>query len=106
MGYGAWLHGEAVAAGMVMAADASCRLGWITEADVERARALIRRAGLPDTAPDLGVERYLEYMGHDKKVEAGKIRFVLLKKIGEAVITADLPPAELSATLTHYVRAA
>jgi 3-dehydroquinate synthase len=106
MGYGNWLHGEAVAAGMVLAADASRRLGWLTEADVDRVRALIRRAGLPDTAPDLGVERYMEYMGHDKKVEAGKIRFVLLKKIGEAVINSELPPSELSATLTHYVRAA
>ncbi len=106
MGYGNWLHGEAVAAGMVMAADASRRKGWLSDAEVERTRAIIRAAGLPDTAPDLGVERYLEYMGHDKKVEAGKIRFVLLKKIGEAVITADLPAAELNATLTHYVRAA
>jgi len=103
MGYGNWLHGEAVAAGMVLAADASRRLGWLTDADVERTRALIRAAGLPDTAPDLGVARYLEYMGHDKKVEAGKIRFVLLKKIGEAVITADLPRDDLAATLTHCV---
>ncbi len=106
MGYGNWLHGEAVAAGMVMAAEASRRKGWLTEADVERIRAVIRAAGLPDTAPDLGVERYLEYMGHDKKVEAGRIRFVLLKKIGEAVITTDLAPADLNATLTHHVRAA
>jgi 3-dehydroquinate synthase len=91
MGYGNWLHGEAVAAGMVLAADASRRKGWLSEADVERVRAVIRAAGLPDIAPDLGVARYLEYMGHDKKVEGGQIRFVLLKKIGEAVITADLP---------------
>jgi 3-dehydroquinate synthase len=106
MGYGNWLHGEAVAAGMVLAADASRRKAWLSEADVERTRALIRRAGLPDTAPNLGVEKYLDYMGHDKKVEAGKIRYVLLKKIGEAVITADLSRADLDATLTHYVRAA
>lgn len=106
MGYGNWLHGEAVAAGMVLAADASRRKGWLSEADVERTRALIRRAGLPDSAPDLGVEKYLDYMGHDKKVEAGKIRFVLLKKIGEAVITAELSHADLDATLTHYVSAA
>lgn len=103
MGYGNWLHGEAVAAGMVLAADASCRKGWLTKADVERSRALMRAAGLPDSAPDLGVEKYLDYMGHDKKVEAGKIRFVLLKKIGEAVITADLSLDDLHATLTHYV---
>jgi 3-dehydroquinate synthase len=105
MGYGNWLHGEAVAAGMVLAADASRRKGWLSEADVERTRALIRSAGLPDTAPDLGVEKYLGYMGHDKKVEAGKIRFVLLKKIGEAVITSDLAEADMQQTLTAYVRA-
>ena len=103
MGYGNWLHGEAVAAGMVLAADASRRKGWLTDAEVERTRAILRAAGLPDAAPDLGVDRYLEYMGHDKKVEGGQIRFVLLKKIGEAVITADLAPADLNATLTHYV---
>ena len=103
MGYGNWLHGEAVAAGMVLAADASRRKGWLTEGEVERTRALIRAAKLPDSAPDLGVDKYLEYMGHDKKVESGKIRFVLLKKIGESVITADLSENDLNATLTGHV---
>ncbi|MHB1083809.1 MAG: 3-dehydroquinate synthase [Thiobacillus sp.] len=100
MGYGNWLHGEAVGAGMVMAVQTSQRLGWLTEADVARTRALIRAAGLPDVAPDLGVEPYLEYMGHDKKVEGGKMRFVLLKKMGEAVITADVPTDVLTSVLT------
>jgi len=100
MGYGNWLHGEAVAAGMVMAVEASQRLGWLTEADVARTRALIRAAGLPDAAPDLGVETWLEYMGHDKKIEGGKMRFVLLKKMGEAVITADVPTDVLTGVLT------
>jgi 3-dehydroquinate synthase len=100
MGYGNWLHGEAVAAGMVLAAQTSQRLGWISEADVERTRALIRAAGLPDVAPDLGVDTYLEYMGHDKKVEGGKMRFVLLNKLGEAVITADVPTDVLTGVLT------
>ena len=100
MGYGNWLHCEAVAAGMVMAAQTSQRLGWISEADVARTRALIRAAGLPDVAPDLGVDAYLEYMGHDKKVEAGKMRFVLLKKLGEAVITGDVPADVLTGVLT------
>ncbi|MBI1285842.1 MAG: 3-dehydroquinate synthase [Thiobacillus sp.] len=100
MGYGNWLHGEAVAAGMVMAAQTSQRMGWITEADVARTRALIRAAGLPDVAPDLGVDRYLEYMGHDKKVEGGKMRFVLLKKLGEAVITGGVPGDVLAGVLT------
>jgi 3-dehydroquinate synthase len=100
MGYGTWLHGEAVAAGMVMAALTSQRLGWISEADVARTRALIRAAGLPDVAPDLGVDKYLEYMGHDKKVEGGKMRFVLLKTLGEAVITGDVPADVLTGVLT------
>ena len=100
MGYGVWLHGEAVGAGMVMAAETSRRLGWIGEADVARTRALIRAAGLPDVAPDLGVEAYLEFMGHDKKVESGKMRFVLLKKLGEAVITGDIPGDVLRDVLT------
>ncbi|MFZ3174521.1 MAG: 3-dehydroquinate synthase [Thiobacillus sp.] len=105
MGYGNWLHGEAVAAGMVMAAQTSQRLGWISEADVVRTRALIRAAGLPDVAPDLGVDTYLEYMGHDKKVEGGKMRFVLLKKLGEALVTGDVPEATLRDTLTRCVAA-
>jgi 3-dehydroquinate synthase len=103
MGYGNWLHGEAVAAGMVMAAQTSQRMGWISEADVARTRALIRAAGLPDVAPDLGVDTYLEYMGHDKKVEGGKMRFVLLKKLGEAVITGDVPEPVLRDTLVCCV---
>jgi 3-dehydroquinate synthase len=105
MGYGNWLHGEAVAAGMVMAAHTSQRMGWLDDSDVERTRALIRAAGLPDVAPDLGVERYLEYMGHDKKVEAGKMRFVLLKKLGEAVITGEVPDTTLRDTLSNCVAA-
>ena len=100
MGYGNWLHGEAVGAGMVMAAQTSQRLGWLSEADVARTRALIKAAGLPDVAPDLGVDTWLDYMGHDKKVESGKMRFVLLKKLGEAVITADVPTDVLTGVLT------
>ena len=100
MGYGNWLHGEAVAAGMVLAAETSHRLRWLSEADVARTRALVRAAGLPDVAPDLGVDEYLEYMGHDKKVEGGKMRFVLLKKLGEAVITGDVPADVLTGVLT------
>ena len=99
MGYGNWLHGEAVAAGTIMAADLSRRLGWISEADVNRIRILFVRAGLPVTGPDLGVEKYLDYMGHDKKVEGGLLRFVLLKNMGEAVIEGNVPPALLMQTL-------
>ncbi|MHB8760755.1 MAG: 3-dehydroquinate synthase family protein, partial [Thiobacillus sp.] len=92
--------GEAVAAGMVLAAETSQRLGWLGEGEVARTRALIRAAGLPDVAPNLGVETYLEYMGHDKKVEGGKMRFVLLKKLGEAVITDAVPAGVLAGVLT------
>ncbi len=105
LGYGVWLHGEAVAAGMVLAADLSRRLGWLTAEDVERVRSLLRRARLPDTAPDLGVERYRALMGLDKKVEGGRVRFVLLRRVGEAVVTADVPEAALVATLSHHVTA-
>ncbi len=99
MGYGVWLHGEAVAAGTMMAADLSQRLGWITAADVSRIRTLFLRANLPVTAPDLGVEKYLEYMGHDKKVEGGKLRFVLLRKIGQAMIEGNVPAELLRQTI-------
>ena len=71
MGYGNWLHGEAVAAGTMLAADLSRRMGNLSLSDVERIARLFQRAGLPTVAPDLGVEAYLNYMGVDKKVEAG-----------------------------------
>lgn len=98
MGYGVWLHGEAVAAGTIMAADLSRRLGWIGEADVVRIGNLLERAGLPIVAPTLGAEKYLELMGLDKKVQDGKIRFVLLKAIGQAVMS-EVPPELLRQTL-------
>ena len=99
VGYGEWLHGEAVAAGMVMAAKLSERLGMIAGADVERLRRLLRRAGLPVDAPGLGAERYVALMSHDKKVVAGSPRFVLLRAIGDAVVTADVCQADLAAVL-------
>jgi 3-dehydroquinate synthase len=103
MGYGNWLHGEAVAGGTVLAADLSCRMGWISERDVERIRTLFRLARLPDHAPDLGVAAYLDYMGLDKKVEEGKIRFVLLQSIGEAVVSGA-PAEPLAAALSGFVK--
>ena len=99
MGYGNWLHGEGVAAGTVMAADLSQRLGWIGAQDVARIRNLFERARLPIVAPDLGVEKYLELMGLDKKVEGGKMRFVLLREIGRAVVYGDVPEELLRQTL-------
>ncbi|MDP2693910.1 MAG: 3-dehydroquinate synthase [Gallionella sp.] len=99
MGYGNWLHGEGVAAGTIMAADLSQRLGWISAQDVARIRSLFERAGLPAVAPDLGVEKYLDLMGLDKKVEGGKMRFVLLKEIGRAVVYGEVPEELLRQTL-------
>lgn len=100
MGYGNWLHGEAVAAGTVLAAELSRRLGLISADDVARIVGLIRRAGLPTKAPALGVEAYLGHMGVDKKVESGRMRFVLLKRLGEAFLTGDVPEDALRATLS------
>ncbi len=105
MGYGNWLHGEGVAAGTVMAAGLSQRLGWISVQDVARIRNLFVRAKLPVVAPDLGVDRYLELMGLDKKVEAGKMRFVLLRQIGHAVVYADVQEGLLRQTLEACVHA-
>jgi 3-dehydroquinate synthase len=99
MGYGVWLHGEAVAAGTIMAADLSQRLGWLNAQDVERVRKFFERAGLPVISPKLGMDKYMQLMGLDKKVEGGKIRFVLLKSLGQGVITDAVPPVLLEQTL-------
>jgi 3-dehydroquinate synthase len=106
MGYGNWLHGEGVSAGTMLAADLSRRLGNLAQADVDRVEALFRRANLPTLAPNLGVEAYMDYMGVDKKVEGGKIRFVLFRKLGDAFVGAlrdDAERAALKATLTEAV---
>ncbi len=101
MGYGNWLHGEAVAAGTMLAAELSRRLGYLTDTDLRRIAALFERARLPVKAPALGVETYLAYMGVDKKVEEGRIRFVLLERLGSAFVTAEVPAEVLRATLAQ-----
>jgi shikimate kinase/3-dehydroquinate synthase len=103
LGYGHWLHGEAVGCGMVLAADLSYRLGYIDETMKNRIRVLVEAAGLPVVAPDLGAERWLELMQVDKKNEGGQIRFILLKPLGTAVITAVSDQA-LRATLDAGVK--
>jgi len=104
-GYGAWLHGEAVAAGMCMAADLSTRLGWLPAAEAGRVRALIERTGLPSRPPaGLAPSRFLELMWRDKKVKAGRLRLVLLRSIGEAAVTDQFEPRALDATLEHLCR--
>lgn len=86
MGYGNWLHGEAVGAGMVLAADLSYRLGQLSDDEVARLTALIEAAGLPTVPPKLGIETMLAAMQVDKKNTAGEIRFILLKGLGKARI--------------------
>ncbi|MCP5409260.1 MAG: 3-dehydroquinate synthase [Chromatiaceae bacterium] len=103
MGYGQWLHGEAVAVGMCMAADMSRRLGWL-ERDVQtRIMALIRKAGLP-VEPPAGIDykQFLSLMGVDKKVMDGRLRLVLLKAIGSSLVTEDFDQTELNNTLNGY----
>ncbi|MFC7420953.1 3-dehydroquinate synthase [Iodobacter arcticus] len=84
LGYGAWLHGEAVAAGMMLAAYASRELDQISDDDIARIESLLQKAGLPVKAPVLGNDRYLDLMAQDKKVDAGKIKFVLMRCLGES----------------------
>jgi 3-dehydroquinate synthase len=102
LGYGDWLHGEAVGCGMVMAADLSHRLGFIEARSRERIEALVAAAGLPTVAPDLGTERWLELMQVDKKNEGGQIRFILLKPLGTAIVM-PAPQEALLATLQACV---
>ncbi len=99
-GYGVWLHGEAVAAGMLLAADLSQRLGWISEGELTLITTLLQRAGLPLRAPNLGPERYLELMASDKKVAAGAIRYVLLDGLGQAKLTAHVDAGLVRQILT------
>ena len=89
LGYGEWLHGEAVATGMVMAADLSQRMGWISSEDLERTKKIISRANLPIVCPQIPLDKFLAYMAHDKKVLNGQLRLVLMKQLGQAIITKE-----------------
>ncbi len=102
MGYGNWLHGEAVAVGMVMAADLSERHGWIDPSVKQRSIALLQKTGLPVQSPEaMTIEKYMDIMAIDKKVDRGVIKFVLLKALGQAVISSDYDADLLQQTLTH-----
>ena len=94
-GYGTWLHGEAVAAGMVMAAELSLLMGHLKKTDVGRVRALLERAGLPVAGPALAPERLIELMALDKKAAKGRTRFVVLEAIGRAALAADVDHAQV-----------
>ncbi|WP_326519404.1 3-dehydroquinate synthase [Acinetobacter sp. CAAS 2-6] len=89
LGYGVWLHGEAVATGMVMAADLSKRMGWISDEDLQRTKNIIQRANLPIVCPHIPLDEFLAYMSHDKKVLNGQLRLVLLRELGKAIITKE-----------------
>lgn len=99
LGYGAWLHGEAIAAGTMMAAALSRRLGWLSKSDVERIESLFIKAGLPVNGPDLLPGEYLRLMAHDKKVESGDLRLVLLRSIGDAVVEGGVEAEEICAAI-------
>ena len=103
LGYGEWLHGEAVGCGMVMAADLSCRMGFMDESTKQRIEALVKAAGLPTTAPQMSADRWLELMQVDKKNEGGEIKFILLKPLGAPIITT-VPENLLRATINAYSR--
>lgn len=103
MGYGVWLHGEAVATGTVMAADLSQRMGWLNAAQIARIKTIMQAARLPIDAPDLGADEYLRLMQLDKKVSDGRIRLILQQDIGKAVMTADYDADKLKQTLSLTV---
>ncbi|WP_027856726.1 3-dehydroquinate synthase [Marinobacterium jannaschii] len=104
-GYGEWLHGEAVAAGTMMAADLSCRLGWISADEYLRIQAIHQQAGLPVQPPEaMSADDFISRMAVDKKVIDGQLRLVLLEQIGRATVTAAFDPALLQQTLTAGAR--
>ncbi|KDC74942.1 3-dehydroquinate synthase [Bordetella bronchiseptica MBORD635] len=103
LGYGEWLHGEAVGCGMVQAAELSTLAAGFPAADVQRVRDLVREIGCPTVAPDLGAERWLALMQVDKKTEGGEIRFVLMPRIGQALSRAA-PEADVRTALERTTR--
>ena len=102
LGYGRWLHGEAVGCGMLLASELSVRLGLMPESFAVRMRAVCERARLPVHAPDLGHDRYLELMRVDKKTEGGALRFVVIEAIGRASVRS-VPDADVRATLVAHL---
>ena len=102
MGYGNWLHGEAVAAGMVMAADLSLRHQWIDETVKQRTINLLEKSALPiKSPPEMTIDQYMNAMAIDKKTLNGTIKLVLLKNLGEAIISSDYEPGLLELTLNN-----
>jgi len=103
MGYGVWLHGEAVGAGMCMAARMSQIMGWLAAEEEARIVGLVKAAGLPvSPPPELSASRFKQLMAVDKKVMAGQLRLVLLKGIGKALVTNKFSSDALDKTLASY----
>jgi 3-dehydroquinate synthase len=103
VGYGEWLHGEAVAVGMLMAAELSCRNGWISVEEVQRVKAILQAANLPLVAPKaMTVVNFLESMKVDKKVLDGHIRLVLLAELGQAVVTSEIESDTLETLIADF----
>ena len=105
MGYGQWLHGEAVAAGMVLACRLSEILGYLKAADTERVIALLQAAALPVAPPPMLLDKWLAHMQHDKKVQDGQMRFVVLRALGQADIAGQINTTQLQHTLQPYLAA-
>ncbi|WP_350560321.1 3-dehydroquinate synthase [Psychrobacter sp. CAL346-MNA-CIBAN-0220] len=101
-GYGSWLHGEAVAAGMVQAAELSHKIGWLSADEVARIKRVLALADLPTTPPPIAVQTALDLMGHDKKVKNGQIRLILLKSLGQAILTDDFDAQFLTEVLSQH----
>jgi 3-dehydroquinate synthase len=106
MGYGEWLHGEAVGAGMCMAAVMSNQLGWMSDDDTRRTISLIKNAKLPTMAPaSMSVDKFLQLMSVDKKVLDGVLRLVLMKGIGQSVVTSEYTIDDLKKAIQHTTAA-
>jgi len=104
MGYGVWLHGEAVAAGMIMAARLSTKLGMCSASDTERLLRLIQRAGLPTSPPAALADKFLTLMARDKKATDAGLRLVLLNRLGEAVLVSNVDESDLTAIISDSSR--
>ena len=104
MGYGEWLHGEAVAAGMMIAAHLSLLLGMLKPDAVDRIEHIIGASGLPTRGPAWPTDRYIELMSVDKKARDGALRFVLLDGLGKAMLRSDISRAQLDQALRSRTR--
>lgn len=102
MGYGNWLHGEAIAAGMVLACRLSEQLNHITAIDTERVITLLQQANLPIEPPKMTFDAWLSHMSHDKKVQNGKMRFIIVEKLGQATLVDNISVTMLKHTLQEY----